>query len=342
MSIAEQPLSGPAPAQHDPAPLLRVRGLKTYFPGPRPALPWRPRPLVKAVDGVDFDIPYGSTLGLVGESGSGKSTVARSILQLVPSTAGEVEFEGRKLFALPPAELRKTRRHMQIIFQDPYASLDPRRSVGFTIREPLMIHQIGGPAEQRERVAELLRLVGLSPDMEYRYPHEFSGGQRQRVGIARALATGPTLIIGDEPLSALDVSIQAQIINLLRDLQLRFGLTYLFISHDLRAVRYLSDEVAVMYLGRIVERAPTKRLFTQPQHPYTQSLLQSVPQARWLGKRCETIPLKGEIPSPLSPPTGCHFWPRCPHAMPICREQVPALARIDQSHLAACHLLTKA
>ena len=326
----------PAPAANDA--LLRVRNLATYFPGPRTILPWQRQRVVRAVDGVDFDLPRGTTLGLVGESGSGKSTVARSILQLVKPTAGQVEFEGRDLIGMPAHELRATRQRMQIIFQDPYAALDPRRSIGFTIGEPLMIHRIGSEQEQRERVAELLRLVGLNSTMANRYPHEFSGGQRQRVGIARALATNPALVIGDEPISALDVSIQAQIINLMRDLQARLGLTYLFTSHDLRAVRYLSDQVAVMYLGKIVEIAPTQALFGQPQHPYTQSLLQSVPKARWQGKRSAPIEFKGEIPSPLNPPTGCHFWPRCPHVMARCREQVPVLKATDAGHRVACHL----
>jgi oligopeptide transport system ATP-binding protein len=320
--------------------LLSVRDLKMHFPGPARGLPWQGHAVLRAVDGVDLDVPRGRTLGLVGESGCGKSSLARSILQLTRPTAGQVLFEGRDLCKLKPNELRPVRRRMQIIFQDPYASLDPRCTIGFTVGEGLLIHRLVEPKLLRQRVGELLLLVGLNPAFENRYPHEFSGGQRQRVGIARALATDPTFVVGDEPLSALDVSIQAQIINLLRDLKARLSLTLLFISHDLRAVRYLSDEVAVMYLGKIVEIAPTDRLFQAPQHPYTQALLLSVPKPRWAPAGA-AAQIKGEVPSPLDPPPGCAFSTRCPHAMPICLESAPALTEVQPGHRAACFLLSR-
>ena len=304
---------------------LRVQGLKTYYPGPaKGTLPWGGRLHVKAVDGVDFTIPRGTTLGLVGESGSGKSTVGRSVLQLVKPTGGHVFFEGQDLCTLPARQLRPLRQRMQIIFQDPYASLDPRQTIGFTVGEPLLIHKLVAKRELATRVAELCEMVGLNPDLTNRYPHEFSGGQRQRVGIARALATNPEFIIADEPISALDVSIQAQVLNLLRELQARLHLTYLFISHDLRAVRYVSDAVAVMYLGKIVETAPAPLIFANPQHPYTQALLQSVPRPRWVGGAAPTE-LKGEIPSPLNPPQGCAFASRCPLVTERCRREEPLL-----------------
>jgi oligopeptide transport system ATP-binding protein len=319
-------------------PLLHVNNLKTYFPGPAPALPWQKRPILRAVDGVDFAIPTGRTLGLVGESGCGKSTVARSVLQLTRPTAGQVIFEGQDLCKMKSDALHPVRRKMQIIFQDPYASLDPRCTIGFTVGEGMLIHNLAMDAKDlRQRVGELLLMVGLNPSFENRYPHEFSGGQRQRVGIARALATNPTFIVGDEPISALDVSIQAQIINLLRDLKNNLNLTMLFISHDLRAVRYLSDEVAVMYLGKVVEIAPTDALFGSPQHPYTQALLRSVPKPRWAAAG-EKAQIYGEVPSPLAPPPGCYFSTRCPHVMPRCRETTPALAEAQPGHRVACYL----
>jgi oligopeptide transport system ATP-binding protein len=320
------------------APLLSVRNLCTYFPGPPRGLPWQGRAIVRAVDGVQFDIPNGRTLGLVGESGCGKSTVARSVLQLVRPTAGQVLFEGNDLCKMKDQALAPFRRRMQIIFQDPYASLDPRCTIGFTVGEGLMIHKLASQSELRQRVAELLMMVGLNPAFENRYPHEFSGGQRQRVGIARALATNPSFIIGDEPISALDVSIQAQVINLLRDLRDRLRLTMLFISHDLRAVRYLSDEVAVMYLGKIAEIAPTDTLFERPVHPYTQALLLSVPKPRWSGGK-KAVEIQGEVPSPLNPPVGCYFSTRCPSAMPRCREARPALMECEPGHKVACFLV---
>jgi len=326
--------------------LLRVEGLKTYFPGPRTSgLPWGTRATVKAVDGVDFAIPRGRTLGLVGESGSGKSTVARSVLRLTTVTAGRVVFDGQDLARLGVRPLRRLRQRMQMIFQDPYASLDPRQTVGYTVGEGLLIHKrVSSRHELRDRVDQLLEMVGLNGELANRYPHEFSGGQRQRVGIACALATEPDFIVADEPISALDVSIQAQIINLLRDLQTRLGLTYLFISHDLRAVRYLSDDVAVMYLGKLVEVAPNASVFARPLHPYTQGLLRSAPVARW--KRPETaLPVVGgEMPNPMNPPPGCHFSTRCPHAMAVCRQSEPPLAPAasDPRHKVACFLVNPA
>lgn len=320
-------------------PHLAVRDLRTRFPGPAKGLPWQGRATVRAVDGVSFEVQQGHTLGLVGESGCGKSTVARSVLQLIRPTSGEVLFEGVDLCKMKEQDLVRLRQRMQIIFQDPYASLDPRCTIGFTVGEALSIHKLASQAELRHRVAGLLVRVGLNPAFENRYPHEFSGGQRQRVGIARALATNPSFIVGDEPISALDVSIQAQIINLLRDLRHELNLTMLFISHDLRAVRYLSDHIAVMYLGRIVEMAPTDELFQHPLHPYTQALLQSVPKPSWSGN-AGVVEIKGEVPSPLNPPTGCHFSTRCAFATQRCREAYPALAEAQSGHWAACYLLS--
>jgi oligopeptide/dipeptide ABC transporter ATP-binding protein len=322
------------------AELCQVENLKTYFPGPPTgALPWSKRAVVRAVDGISFAIRRGETLGLVGESGCGKSTVARSILQLIRPTEGAVYFEGQNLCRLKEHQLHPLRRHMQIIFQDPYASLDPRCTVGFTIGEGLLIHKLATPAEAREHVAELMKIVGLNPALQNRYPHEFSGGQRQRVGIARALATSPTFVIGDEPISALDVSIQAQIINLLRDLRDRLQLTMLFISHDLRAVRFVSEQVAVMYLGKIVEIGQTDQIFGTPQHPYTQALLRSVPIPRWKAEKHERAVLRGEIPSPLAHPKGCPFAARCPHVMARCRDEHPALVDVAPGQKVACFLV---
>jgi oligopeptide/dipeptide ABC transporter ATP-binding protein len=327
---------------NDQADFVQVRGLKTYFATKQAnSLFGQQRTTLKAVDGVDFTIPRGTTLGLVGESGSGKSTVARSVLQLIKPTAGEVIFEGTNLCQLKPAALRPLRQRMQIIFQDPYASLDPRQTIGFTVAEPLILHKICERKQLRQRVRELLEMVGLNPDFENRYPYEFSGGQRQRVGIARALATNPDFVVADEPISALDISIQAQILNLLRDLQTRLHLTYLFISHDLRAVRYLSDEVAVMYLGKIVEIAPTAQIFEQPRHPYTQGLLQSVPVARWQKSDAQKKAVEGEVPGLAAHPTGCAFASRCSHVMDRCRREVPQLKPIGAktAQKAACFLV---
>lgn len=321
--------------------LMSVRGVKVHFPGPRlGGLPWQGRALIKAVDGVDFDVRQGETLGLVGESGCGKSTLARALLQLYRPTAGQVFFEGRDLCSLKEKQLRLLRSRLQIIFQDPYAALDPRRSIGYTVGEPLQLAGITDNHQRRERVAELLNLVGLNPAYENRYPHEFSGGQRQRVGIARALATEPTFVVADEPVSALDVSVQAQVINLMRSLRVKLNLTLIFISHDLRVVRYISDDVAVMYLGRIVEIAPTDILFSDPLHPYSQALLSAVPQARWEKSINERIQLKGEVPSPINPPPGCHFASRCPYVMDKCHQVSPDLFEIGVNHRVACFLVT--
>lgn len=321
--------------------LLRVRGLKLYFPGPRLGMwPWQGRALVKAVDGVDFDVRQGETLGLVGESGCGKSTVARAVLQLHRPTAGQVLFKNKDLCGMNDKQLRSLRPKLQIIFQDPYASLDPRRSIGYTIGEPLLLTGTKDKRLRREKVAQLLQLVGLNPAYENRYPHEFSGGQRQRVGIARALATDPAFIIADEPVSALDVSVQAQVINLIRELQARLNLTLIFISHDLRVVRYISDDVAVMYLGKIVEIASTDELFNNPQHPYTQALLSAVPKARWEKTGTQHIKLTGEVPSPIDPPPGCHFASRCPYVMDKCRKESPTLSEVTSKHKVACYLVT--
>jgi oligopeptide/dipeptide ABC transporter ATP-binding protein len=311
------------------APLLDIQNLVKHYPG---------RPPVRAVDGVSLTIAAGQTLGLVGESGSGKSTVGRTVLRLQEPTAGRVLFEGEDVFALARGPLRALRRRMQIVFQDPYSSLNPRMTVGQMIAEPLAVHGIVSDGTAREaRVKELLGHAGLLPAMAKRYPHELSGGQRQRVGIARALAMEPTLIVCDEPVSALDVSIQAQIINLLEELQSGFGLTYLFVAHDLSVVRHISDRVAVMYLGKIVELTDRQSLYEDPQHPYTKALLSAVPipdPAVELAR--ERTILRGEVPSPLNPPAGCVFHPRCPIAIDECQQGVPELREIRPGHRAAC------
>ncbi len=311
------------------AELVRVRALVKHFPVEGSA------DVVRAVDGVTFEIFKGETLGLVGESGCGKSTVGRCLLRLIEPTRGEIGFAGQDVRALSGRDLRALRREMQIIFQDPYASLNPRMRVRDIIAEPLVIHGIGNKAERRARVAELLTKVGLDPDYMNRYPHEFSGGQRQRLGIARALALNPKLIVADEPVSALDVSVQAQVVNLLADLQAEFQLTYLFISHGLAVVEHISDRVAVMYLGRIVEVATAADLYARPLHPYTRALLSAIPIPDPTRRR-ERIVLKGDVPTPINPPAGCRFHTRCPEAIPECAQVDPDLRAVAPGHTVAC------
>jgi len=331
----EAATGGPADAAAA-APLLEVRDLVKHFPIRR-GLFGRAAGAVRAVDGVSFALAAGEVLGLVGESGCGKTTTGRALLRLIEPTSGSVRFAGREVLDLPRGELRALRRRMQIIFQDPYSSLNPRHTVGSIVGEPLAIHGLARGRAARERVAELLRLVGLAPEHARRYPHEFSGGQRQRIGIARALAVDPQLIVADEPVSALDVSIQAQVLNLLQDLRERLALTYLFIAHDLAVVEHISDRVAVMYLGRIVELAPSRILYAGARHPYTQALLSAVPEPR-PGGRGARIVLAGDVPSPARPPAGCRFHPRCRLADgERCAREEPALREIAPGHWAACH-----
>ena len=321
-------------------PLLTVRGLKMHFPITRGIIFQRQVGAIKAVDGLDFTMYKGETLGLVGESGCGKSTTGRAILQLYRPTEGSVNFEGVELTQTRGEELRKMRRRMQMIFQDPYASLNPRMTVGSIIGEPLEVHGIGANKRERhERVQELLKTVGLNPYFVNRYPHEFSGGQRQRIGVARALAVNPAFIVCDEPISALDVSIQAQIINLLEDLQEELGLTYLFIAHDLSVVRHISDRIAVMYLGKIVELADRDDLYENPMHPYTQALLSAVPiPDPQIEMQRKHIILEGDVPSPANPPKGYNFSTRCPRVMDMCREQEPPFKEYSPGHHTACFL----
>ena len=317
--------------------LLRVKNLKKYFPI-RGGLFSREVARVHAVDDVSFDIYPGETLGLVGESGCGKSTTGRAILRLIEPTAGEVTFDGKNVTTLDKRALRGLRKEMQIIFQDPYASLNPRMTVGSIVGEALVIHKLAATKREREeRVVKILETVGLSADHLRRYPHEFSGGQRQRIGIARSLAVNPKFIVADEPVSALDVSIQAQIINLLEDLQKQFGLTYLFIAHDLSVVEHISTRVAVMYLGKIVELAPAKELYTNPKHPYTEALLSAVPIPDPTVKR-KRILLEGDVPSPIKPPSGCRFHTRCPIRVPACSEHEQVLKEISPGHWVACQV----
>jgi oligopeptide transport system ATP-binding protein len=318
--------------------LVEVKDLKKYFPITRGIIFQRHVGDIKAVDGISFAIHQGETLGLVGESGCGKSTTGRTILQLYRPTAGKVHFEGEDLTALKGNALRRMRQQMQMIFQDPYASLNPRMTVGGIVGEPLEVHRVARGAEKRERVQELLRLVGLNPYFVNRYPHEFSGGQRQRIGVARALALNPSFIVCDEPISSLDVSIQAQVVNLLEDLQGQFGLTYLFIAHDLSMVRHISDRVAVMYLGKIVELTDRDNLYESPLHPYTQALLSAVPiPDPVVEERRQRIILEGDVPSPANPPQGCNFNTRCPVAMDICPQEEPQFQEVEDGHWVACY-----
>ena len=320
--------------------LLEVRDLKMHFPITRGILIQRQVGSIRAVDGLDFDLIKGETLGLVGESGCGKSTTGRAILQLHRPTEGSVRFEGVELTETSGPNLRQMRRRMQMIFQDPYASLNPRMTVGSIVGEPLDVHQLGNSkTDRQERVRELLEIVGLNPYFVNRYPHEFSGGQRQRIGVARALAVNPSFIVCDEPISALDVSIQAQVINLLEDLQRELQLTYLFIAHDLSVVRHISDRIAVMYLGKIVELAERTELYENPRHPYTEALLSAVPVPDPVveAKR-QRIILEGDVPNPASPPTGCNFSTRCPKAMDRCFQEEPEFRDVGDGHYAACFL----
>ena len=319
-------------------PLLSVRNLKKYFPIRRGVFS-RIAAYVKAVDDIGFDINKGETFGLVGESGCGKTTAGRAILRLIEPDAGTIRFDGVNLLQLRKHELRRKRRDMQLIFQDPYASLNPRMTIRSIVGEPFAIHRLAGGLEREHRVADLLNIVGLDPAMMNRYPHEFSGGQRQRIGIARALALKPKLIVADEPVSALDVSIQAQIVNLLEDLQAKFGLTYLFIAHDLSVVEHISTRVAVMYLGKIVEIAPAKELYTNPRHPYTEALLSAVPIPDPTMKR-KRILLEGDVPSPINPPSGCRFHTRCALRVPSCSTNEQVLKEISPSHWVACQVRT--
>ncbi|MEA4884559.1 MAG: dipeptide ABC transporter ATP-binding protein [Clostridia bacterium] len=317
--------------------LLEVKDLVKHFPMKSRGMFSKGSGVVKAVDGVSFSIQGGETLGLVGESGCGKSTTGRLILRLIEPTSGKVAFDGVDVRSLGKRDLRALRREMQIVFQDPYASLNPRMTVGQIIGEPLEVHGVPHGGEKQKRIQELLDVVGLSPYHASRYPHEFSGGQRQRIGIARALAVNPKLIVCDEPVSALDVSIQAQVINLLQDLQANLGLTYLFIAHDLSVVKHISDRVAVMYLGRLVELTSKETLYRSPMHPYTQALLSAVPVPDPERKK-HRILLEGEIPSPINPPSGCRFHPRCPHAQEVCSAEDPVFTEVDEGHFVACHL----
>ena len=320
--------------------LLSVENLKMHFPITRGIVFQKQVAAVKAVDGVSFTVERGETLGIVGESGCGKSTLARCVLRLLDPTGGTIVFDDHDITNLSRAEMRPLRREMMMVFQDPYASLNPRKRVGFTIAEPLEVNHIGTAAERKRRVQELLEIVGLSPEHYNRFPHEFSGGQRQRIGVARALAVNPKLIVCDEPVSALDVSVQAQILNLLKDLQREFGLTYVFIAHDLNVVRHISDRVMVMYLGKAVEIASDRDLYRHPRHPYTGALMSAVPSPNpKLARQRRPIVLEGDVPNPINPPDGCRFHPRCPRSqVGLCDVDEPQLREFDSGHVGACHL----
>jgi len=314
--------------------LLEVKNLRKYFPARGDFL--GKAVTVKAVDGVNFAIRKGETLGLAGESGCGKTTIGKLILRLLEPTEGEIIFEGKNILQFNKNKLKNLRRHVQIIFQDPFASLDPRKTVEYTVAEPMKVHSLN-PRQRRQKVLRLLDKVGITPEQARRYPHQFSGGQRQRIGIARALALNPKFIVADEPVSALDVSIQAQILNLMMDLQEEFHLTYLFIAHDLSVINHVSDQVAIMYLGEIVELAPKKILFHSPLHPYTKALLSAIPIPDPTIKR-ERVVLEGDVPSPINVPSGCRFHTRCPSLLPVCKSKEPALREIEENHFVACHL----
>jgi len=341
MTTMPEAAAAGAASQNDDI-LLEVKDLKMHFPVGGGFLSSKPMGYVKAVDGISFTVKRGETLGLVGESGCGKTTTGRCILQLYKPTSGQVIFDGQDLTSLKTKQMRAMRREMQVIFQDPYSSLNPRMTAGNIIGEPLIVHSlVNNKTEYREKVAELLTNVGLNPYMADRFPHEFSGGQRQRIGVARALSVSPKFIVADEPVSALDVSIQAQIINLLEDLQEQFNLTYLFIAHDLSVVRHISDRVGVMYLGHMVELAERNEIYRNPAHPYTKALLSAVPiPDPVLDAQRDRVLLTGEVPSPLNPPSGCVFHPRCPVANDTCSQVIPELREVEPQHHSACFLST--
>jgi peptide/nickel transport system ATP-binding protein/oligopeptide transport system ATP-binding protein len=332
--------AAPATERPAPAPILEATGLRTYFPIRRGVLQ-RTVGHVRAVDGVDLSVLPGETLGLVGESGCGKSTLGRTLLRLIPATAGEIRFQGRDVRSLSGAGLKALRRDMQIIFQDPVGSLDPRMTVREIVGEGLATHGMGNGRERATRIREILERVGLRPEAAGRYPHEFSGGQRQRIGIARALVLRPKLVVADEPVSALDVSIQSQVLNLLVELKRDFNLTYLFVAHNLAVVGYISDRIAVMYLGKVVEVAPAADLYRRPLHPYTTALLSAIPVPKPGAKRARIV-LKGDVPSPIDPPSGCRFRTRCPIAQEVCAQVEPPLELKPEGHLAACHFAGQA